>query len=120
MTKKEKALIEDLKLQIAALKANEVRYGVEPDIIPEVGKDTEGFLSNPLASYGPNVQMIWNKSMFSHRTTQEDKWCGTQGVRQLFSKKSNALKAARDKIADDYAKSLAEWDRAIEKAMEEE
>lgn len=107
MNKKEKALLESLKVE------NSLRFTAEilPDVPPPDGcaELTKGYLFN---EYSLRVEKACSSSIY-HSTGRDDKTT-SQGTRELFSTELLALKAMRHVIELKCARELRAVDILIE------
>lgn len=116
MTKAEKARIAELERQLRLVRALRFTDPVEPDVpipehYPEIAK---GFLFN---QYSVRVEPACT-STANHAFGRDDETT-TQGACPLFSTRLLALRAMRNAVELDCARSLAAIDGQIEKAISE-
>lgn len=110
MNKKEKEMVEDLKVR-CSLRLTEPVF---PDVeIPKYDEpDTKGFMMN---SYSMRVDKACS-SAHGHCSTGDDKTTSQGGIK-IFSTKLLALKAMRSEVEIRIAKELRKIDKMIEEEL---
>jgi hypothetical protein len=114
MSKKEQAYIADLENQLRLAKALRWTEPTDTDVIPASGAGLlKGFLYNAHLGFGgPRVEKACTD--FIYHCFGDDTQTRSQGSRRLYSTRLRALKAMRNDVERQAAKTLADIDGQIE------
>ncbi len=118
MNKKERDEMEALRLERDMYRAMYISTPVKPDIYPPAAG--EGYATGwfPVIVYGFPAAREGVMAYGKHRYSESEVW--SNGTPPMYSTRSAALRAARHDISTGYARSLANVDREIEQAEQEE
>lgn len=119
MTKKEQAVVDNLKRELALARAFRRTDKVEPDVPIPTSHGTDalakGFLYAGSLSDYPRVEIACSSAV--HHAFGRDDKTTTQNATRLYSTRLLALRALRHEVENSCAQRLARVDQDIEKEL---